>query len=130
MILPGPSVLLVQAAAGEQMPDGTPINPFTNPLLVKEDRKRVSLRATPDGTEMLLTADDKEIYPSQYNACRVLDLAENAGSVRRDVFVERGQTRTVHLEDADGKPLSGCWAGGLTDKHWPTFKLSKASCTV
>lgn len=130
VVIPGPSVLLVQAAAVERMRDGVRLNPFTQPQLSDEDRKRVSLRGDTVGGELLRTANDREVSLPQYNACRVLDLAEDAGPVRRDVFVERGQTRTVHLEDANGKPLSGCWAGGLTDRHWPTFTLKKASCTV
>ncbi len=130
VVVPGPSVLLVQASAVDRLSDGTPINSFTRAEFSAEDRKRVSVHVNPSGDQVLRAANDEDEYLPHNHACMVLDLAEDAGPIHRDVFLERGQTLTVHLEDADGKPLTGCQAGGLTDQHWPTFALKEASCTV
>lgn len=130
VIVPGPSVLLVQASAVKRMSDGALLNPFTQAELTPDDSKRVSVRVDLTGNRLLKTANNKEEFLPHQNACVLLDLAENAGVVRRDVFVERGRTLTVHVEDADGKPLTGVQAGGLTDYDWNTFTLTEPSCTV
>jgi hypothetical protein len=57
-------------------------------------------------------------------------LAEDAGTVQREVFLERGRTLTVHIQDPLGKPLTSVQVGGLTDDDWSTFLLTEASCTV
>jgi hypothetical protein len=130
VLVPGPSVLLVQASAVDRLGDGTSINPFTQPEFSAEERKHLFLRTDLSGGRLLRTANDKDVYLGHNHACMVLDLAEGAGPIHRDVFLERGRTLTVHLEDADGKPLTGCQAGDLTDQHWPTFALKEASCAV
>jgi len=130
VVLPGPSVLLVQASAVDRLDDGTSINPFAQAEFSAEDRKYVSVRTDLSGGRLLRTANDKDVYLGHNHACMVLDLAEDAGPIHRDVFLERGRMLTVHLEDPDGKPLTGCQAGGMTDQPWPTFALKEASCTV
>jgi hypothetical protein len=130
VVVPGPSILLVAALAVDRLGDGTPINPFTQPEFSAEDRKHLSLRTNQSDGRFVKTANDKEEYLGRAHAGMVLDLAEDAGPIHRDVFLERGRTRKVHLEDADGKPLTGCQAGGLTDELWLTFALKEASCTV
>ena len=130
VVVPGPSVLLVQASAVDRLGDGTPVNTFTQAEFSAEDRKYVSVRSDLSGGRLLRTANDKDVYLGHHHACMVLDLAQDAGPIHREVLLERGGTLTVHLEDGDGKPLTGCQAGGLTDQRWPTFALKEASCTV
>src|SRR5262249_27531609 len=80
--------------------------------------------------QMFRTVGGALEFLSIENACKVLDLPENAGTVTCDVFVDRGKTLTVNVQDAEGKPLAGATAAGLT-ASWPiTFPLDGASCTV
>jgi RNA polymerase sigma factor (sigma-70 family) len=130
VVVPGPSALLVKASAVDRLSDGTLINAFTQPEFSADDRKRVSVRVDPMGNRLLRTANEKEEFLPHQNACLVLDLTEDAVAVRRDVFLERGRTLTIHLQDPDGKPITGIQAGGLTDDDWNTFALKEASCTV
>lgn len=60
----------------------------------------------------------------------MLDLAEDAGTVACDLFVDRGHTLTVHLQGPDGQPLPEAHVDGLTSS-WPsTFLPQQAACTV
>jgi RNA polymerase sigma factor (sigma-70 family) len=63
------------------------------------------------------------------NAVKVID-AEEGGETQVELFVDRGATARIAVQDADGKPLAGTWAGGLT-AHWPiTYKLPEPTATV
>ena len=36
---------------------------------------------------------------------------------------------TVQMQDADGRPLSGVWATGITSEHWrPALRVERDSC--
>jgi RNA polymerase sigma factor (sigma-70 family) len=70
-----------------------------------------------------------EQIPGVNNAVKVIDAKED-GETRIELFVDRGLTAQIVLQDADGKPLGGAWAGGLTDYFPFTYKLPEATATV
>ena len=60
---------------------------------------------------------------SDNNVVKIVDLKEDGGEVKIDLSVERGKTAQVLIQDADGKPLAGVVAAGLT-AQWPiTYPL-------
>ncbi|HTU91600.1 MAG TPA: sigma-70 family RNA polymerase sigma factor, partial [Gemmataceae bacterium] len=66
-----------------------------------------------------------------YTAVKVIDAKED-GETRVELSVDRGATARIAVQDADGKPLAGAWAAGLTDHPlWlTTYKLPEATATV
>jgi hypothetical protein len=70
-----------------------------------------------------------EFFPGLDNVVKVIEAKED-GETRTDLFVDRGRTARIEVQDADGKPLAGVWAEGLTD-DWPyTHQLPEATATV
>ncbi len=115
-VIPGPGVLMVQARADETANGGQELNPYKQAEFDAKDRKYVKIT----GPEFLTIQ----------NAVKVLDLAADAGKAKCDLFVERGHTRTIKIEDADGKPLTGTTVAGVT-ASWPiTFPIKDATCTI
>ncbi len=47
------------------------------------------------------------------NAVKCMDLAPDAGVVEQDLYLERGATAKVRIQDAEGKPLSGTIVSGI-----------------
>jgi RNA polymerase sigma factor (sigma-70 family) len=70
-----------------------------------------------------------EQIPDIDNAVKVIDVKED-GETRVELFVDRGLTARIAVQDADGKPLTGAWAGGLTDCDPFVYKLPEATATV
>jgi RNA polymerase sigma factor (sigma-70 family) len=59
--------------------------------------------------------------PIQGNFFKVLDLKPDAKIVEQDIILERAPALTVHIQDADGKPLDGVYIVGKTaEGHWPS----------
>ncbi|MBI1916034.1 MAG: sigma-70 family RNA polymerase sigma factor [Planctomycetes bacterium] len=132
--IPGTGVLMAQAghrADGTGMEiGGLPVKPFRRAAFSAEDRKHVTLTDDGDGSQYFTAAGGSLEFLSNESAVKRLDLAEGAGIVKCDLFLERGTTLTVHVKDSDGKPLSGTTVAGMT-VSWPiTFPLKEASCTV
>jgi RNA polymerase sigma factor (sigma-70 family) len=63
------------------------------------------------------------------DAVKVIDIQEE-GETTVDLFVDRGRTAQLAVQDAEGKPLAGAWVAGLTE-HWPiTYQLPEPTATV
>ncbi|MHB1424222.1 MAG: sigma-70 family RNA polymerase sigma factor [Gemmataceae bacterium] len=83
----------------------------------------------PDGDFWYVTTANGLDLLSVTDAVKVIDVKEN-GENRVDLFVDRGVIARIAVQDADGKPLAGAWAAGVTD-HWPiAYKLPEATATV
>jgi hypothetical protein len=64
------------------------------------------------------------------NVVKVVDLKEDGGEVKVELFAERGLTAKLLVQDADGKLVAGAFVAGLTEE-WPnTFQLKKETPTV
>ena len=128
-VIPGTGVLLVQAHPKDAQLGGVAINPYRQAEFSAEDRKHVPY--TEKGGDRYFTAATNSLeFLDIENACKFFDLAEDARSVSCDLYLERGRTLRVHVQDAEGKPLAGATVAGMT-ASWPnTFSLSDASCTV
>jgi protocatechuate 3,4-dioxygenase beta subunit len=126
-VIPGSGVLLAQVfGLDEKHIGGVPVKPYKRATLGPADRKRVSL--TSDNT--FTAAGNALEFLDSENACKVLDLAPDAGTITCDLFLDRGQTLTVQIQDSAGKPLPGALVSGMTASGPTTFPLREASCTV
>lgn len=68
-------------------------------------------------------------FMSNENAVKVIEVKED-GSTDVVLYVDRGLTASVRVEDADGQPLTGAWVAGLAD-HWPyAYRLPGATAPV
>jgi RNA polymerase sigma factor (sigma-70 family) len=133
-VIPGLGVLMVQAHGGDRANGDQQVNPYLAADFDAKDREQVKItqnggdRYFTDITNSLefLTLNDAAMQ----NAVKVLDLAADAGTAKCDLFVQRGQTRTIRIEDGEGKPLTGATVAGVT-VSWPiTFVIPDATCTV
>ena len=127
-VIPGPGVLMVQAHGGEKANGGQQINPYMQAEFDAKDREHVKITESDGG---YFTALDNSIeFLGIEQAVKYIDLAPDAGSAECNLFLERGQTMTVKIEDMDGKPLKGTTVAGVT-AGWPnTMPIKDASCTV
>ncbi|HKB05532.1 MAG TPA: carboxypeptidase-like regulatory domain-containing protein [Gemmataceae bacterium] len=92
----------------------------------------------PDHKDLFRPEGDSWTFPSAgggveflmvENACKVIEIKEK-GETSLDLVVDRGKTATIDIRDADGKPLTGVVAAGITD-HWPiTHELKESTATV
>jgi RNA polymerase sigma factor (sigma-70 family) len=76
-----------------------------------------------------LTASSSEEGLGIHHAANVVDVPKK-GQVNVEVRLDRGKTRELQVQDAEGKPLAGAWVSGLSD-GWPmALKLTGATGTV
>jgi RNA polymerase sigma factor (sigma-70 family) len=65
------------------------------------------------------------------NSCKVLDLQPGTAVVRQDVYLDRHGVRTVKVQDAEGQPIGGVWATGLSpDRSSRVVRLKDDACPV
>jgi RNA polymerase sigma factor (sigma-70 family) len=76
------------------------------------------------------TAGGNAVFiPGLDNVVKVIDAKED-GETRVDLFLDRGRTARIEVQDPAGKPLAGVWAEGLS-AQWPyTHQLPEATATV
>jgi RNA polymerase sigma factor (sigma-70 family) len=123
--IPGKALVMAQVHEGEKL-NGQHLCLYRG-AVPDVDHKDI-FKPTEDGW-VVATADSNEFFPSVENAVKAIDVKED-GETRVELFVDRGVTARIAVQDADGKPLTGAWAAGLTD-HWPiTYKLPEATATV
>jgi RNA polymerase sigma factor (sigma-70 family) len=134
VVIPGLSVLAAHVHQADKKIGGQPVYAYKPAGFDPDDLKHVSLTKDVEGNRLFVTAgnspDTAREYLGNLNAVKVLDPAESAAPVVCNLFVDRGKTLTIRIQDADGKSLPGAIAAGLTTA-WPhIFPLKEASCTV
>lgn len=63
------------------------------------------------------------------NAVKVVDLKEN-GTTVVDLYVDRGKTAKIVIQDPDGRPLTGVLVAGLADYNTLTFRVPDSTATI
>jgi hypothetical protein len=122
--IPGPAVVTAQVHSSEKL-NGEVMCPYRRAVPDPDHKDRFRF----DGSDWTFDTADGIDFLSVENACKVVDVKER-GETTVDLFVDRGKTAAVRVLDADGKPLAGAWAGGITE-HWPTsFRLPEGTATV
>lgn len=128
-LIPGPGVLQAAASRGEKSAGDLLVNPYRQGRFDDAERQRVGLVADDDG-DFFVAADNSRHFPTYHNALKVLDLAPDSDTVKLDLFFDRGATRTVKLEDPNGKPLAGVMASGVAATGQTSFTLPQATFAV
>jgi RNA polymerase sigma factor (sigma-70 family) len=69
--------------------------------------------------------------PVQGNFCKVLQIKPDAEIVKQDIILQRASVLPVHIQDADGKPLSGVWVTGSSPGEWHhPVQCDKPECSA
>jgi hypothetical protein len=122
--IPGKALVMAQVFEGEKV-NGQQVCLYRRAV---PDPDHKDLFKASDGSWAVQTAAGTEFLRGE-NAVKVIDVKES-GETRVELFVDRGVTARIDVQDADGKPLAGACAAGLTD-HWPiTYRLPEATATV
>jgi hypothetical protein len=122
--LPGPALIVGQVQDGETY-NGNYLSPYRR-ATPDPDHKDMFRRA--DDSWTVATAGGTEFLRTEHIA-KVIDI-KDSGETEVELFIDRGVTGKVTVQDADGRPLAGAWAAGLTD-HWPiTYRLTEPTATV
>jgi RNA polymerase sigma factor (sigma-70 family) len=63
------------------------------------------------------------------NFCKVLDVKPGVVLVKQDIVLESANTVKVKIQDAEGRPLSGVWATGISPRtRYRAYRLEQDSC--
>jgi RNA polymerase sigma factor (sigma-70 family) len=131
--IPGPGVLLAQVLGARPTVNGVrlhpyPLNIYKTAEFSAEDRPRV--RLSNQDLRGFAVAGGGLASLDLYNACKVVNVKENAGPVRCDLAVDPGKQLTVHLLDPQGQPLAGAIAAGVVAGPLSAISLKNADCPV
>jgi RNA polymerase sigma factor (sigma-70 family) len=123
--IPGPAVILAQVGA---------------PEMLYGERFCRYRRAVPDpdhkdqfrrfeGSWTIVTVGNSNEFLFTENADKVIDV-KDSGETEVNLFVDRGVSAKIAVQDADGQPLSGARVAGLTDLFFVTYRLPESTATV
>jgi uncharacterized GH25 family protein len=129
-VIPGPGVLLVQVSARETANGGQPVIPYKQAEFESKDREQVAVTETDDGDRYFTAADNSLEFLTINHVVKRLDFAPDVETAKCDVFVRRGKTMRVMIQDADGNPLSGATVAGIAPTGPSIFPMKDAACTV
>jgi hypothetical protein len=123
--IPGRALLAARAPDAVQL-DGRRLCAYRHAV---PDPDHKDLFKPVNDTWYITTADNILRILSGENAVKVIDVKEN-GETSVELSVDRGVTARIAVQDAEGNPLSGVWAAGLTDMWAMTYQLPDATATV
>jgi RNA polymerase sigma factor (sigma-70 family) len=122
--IPGKALVMAQVHQGEKV-HGKHLCPYRR-AVPDPDHKDLF---KPEGDSWIVQTAGGIEFPSIENAVKVIEIKED-GDTNVELFVDRGTTARIDVRDADGKPLSGTWASGLTDHPPITYQLPEATAAV
>jgi hypothetical protein len=109
--------------------DGLRIDPYLPAQFSSEDQKRVGSESGTGGLGFAGKSGALESL-TLYHAAKVLDLDEASGRSQHDLFVDRGKTAVVHMEDPNGRPLQGTVVSGMTAVPPVAFRVNDDHSTI
>lgn len=125
--IPGKVLIMAQVHEGETF-HGEHLNPYRN-AEPDPDHKDLFTYDKDDDEWRITTAGGSLEFLRIENAVKVIDVKQGE-ETKIDLYVDRGKTATLEIQDAVGKPLKGAWVAGMT-AHWPiTYKVPESSTTV
>ena len=128
-VIPGTGVLMAQSSGRENLAKGGPVRPFLVADFDEADAKKVEIVGRGIDRHFVAAGGTLEFLNGQ-NAVRYVDIKEDGGPVKIDLFLDRGKTRTLKILDAAGKALDGVTISGMT-ASWPiTYPGMKSECTI
>jgi RNA polymerase sigma factor (sigma-70 family) len=126
--IPGKALVMAQVHAREKV-DGVELCPYRM-AVPDPDHKDLFHSETDDPNSWLVTTAGGGLeFLSSENAVKVVEIKEGEETAV-ELFVDRGVTGRLVVQDADGKPLAGAWVSGLTE-HWPiAYRMAGSAGTV
>lgn len=124
--IPGKALIMVQVFSAEKF-HGEHLCPYC-PAVPDPAHQKLFDYHPDDENWTISTAGGIEFLDTE-NAVQVIDIKEG-GETHVELFVDRGVTGRVAIQDNEGRPLAGTWLAGMA-AHWPiTYKLPEATATV
>jgi RNA polymerase sigma factor (sigma-70 family) len=123
--LPGLNLILTRVWAGEKG-NGGQDSPYRR-ATPDPDHKRL-FRRTGDSWGVISAAKTGELI-GEAHAVKVVDV-KSTGETVAELFVERGLTARIALQDPAGVPLTGVWASGISDFDPMPYRLKGSTATV
>jgi hypothetical protein len=124
--IPGKALVAAQVSAGETF-HGEHLSPYRR--AVPDPKYKDLFQYDADQDSWFVNSAGGIEFLMVENAVKVIDIKES-GETTVELFVEKGRTASLNVEDSNGKSLSGCWIAGITD-HWPiTYKVPEATAKI
>jgi RNA polymerase sigma factor (sigma-70 family) len=123
--LPGPSLVLARVWAGEK-DNGGHDNPYRRATPDPDHKDR--FQRIRDSWSVVAAGSTPE-FIGQAHAVKVLDV-QGTGETAVELFVERGVTGKIVLQDDSGQPLTEVWVSGISDFDEMPYSLKKATATL
>ncbi len=127
--IPGPGVLLAAVPGTLFKIEGVPIYPYKPAEFDAADRPRIQMTDQLQPRRAFVTASGPEDLDFS-NACKVVDVKDDGTPISCDLALDPGKTLTVNLEDAEGKPLAGAVAAGVSAQIIRTVPIRSATCRI
>jgi RNA polymerase sigma factor (sigma-70 family) len=129
--VPGSGVLLARVLKEACLKvDGVMVRPYKPAEFDETDRRRVQMTDRVKPARAFVTADGTIRTLDSFEACKVLDVKENAAEVKCDLALDPGKTLTLNLRDSDGKPLTGAVAIGTSAEARYAGPLKSNKCQI
>jgi protocatechuate 3,4-dioxygenase beta subunit len=125
----GPGVLLAGVPGTLFKIEGVPIYPYKLAEFDAADRPRIKMTDALKPRRAFVTASGPEELDFS-NACKVVDVKDDGTPISCDLALDPGKTLTVNLEDAEGKPLAGSVAAGVSAQIIRTVPIRGATCRI
>src|SRR5262249_20722072 len=122
--IPGKALVLAQVSEGEKL-HGQHLCVYRRAVPDPDHQDLLK----PSATSWTVSTAGRMEFRSYPRAAKVIDVKED-GETRVELFVDRGATAKIAVQDADGKPLAGAWAAGLADQWSIVCQLPEATATV
>jgi protocatechuate 3,4-dioxygenase beta subunit len=126
VVVPGPGLITAQA---ETRGGGT-AHPYTQVRLDPADRPRAYLKQVDTLGEAIMTFGGVITTLSNLSAYKIIDPPAGTEELSIDLTFATGRSVRGTVLDADGKPLAGCTAGGLTATYDQPQVLKDATFTA
>jgi hypothetical protein len=125
--IPGKALVMAQVHEGEKF-NGDHLSPYHR-AVPDPDHKDLFKYDKDDDYWTVTTASGSVEFTNVEHAVKVIDIKESGETVV-ELFVDRGVTAQLAIQDPKGNPLSGAWVAGLTDHSPITYKLPEPTVTV
>ena len=124
----GPGVLMARISDTLRKIDSVQIDPYKQAEFDAADHPRIKMNDPSDPHRGFLTVSGVQYLDGQH-ACKVLDIKEG-GAVSCDLALNPVNTLTVHVQNAEGKPLAGAVVMGISAQLKHAVPLQSARCTI
>jgi len=117
---------MAQVHVGEKL-NGDFLSPYC--VAVPEADQKDLFRYDKDGDYWVIDTASGVEFTMAEHAVKVIDIKES-GETSIELFVDRGKTAQLMIQDAQGNSLEGAWVAGIAEYHPIIGKLPDATTTI